>query len=386
MKIKSVIAGIMLCLAVTSCIQNEALNVEAAIDGCSGSDIQQCLIDPNEFTVQLYASRAADPSKININFNLPAGASIVPVQRFTEDGINTYNFKDENPRLFKVTSEDGAFSAIYTIRLWQTEMPFTYDFETLSSDNPYHKFTEDNPSSGTIIRRLELASGNPGFELTKMAKAPDGYPTVQVNGGVDGGKCVKLETKDTGSFGSMVKMYIAAGNLFIGSFEVGQALSGNAMKATHFGFPFFYYPLRLEGWYKYKAGPTFSSKGKPVEGRKDECDIYGVLYETDDNVQFLDGSTSLNSPNIVALARNIKELPETDIWKQFNFKFEPQNGKSIDPDKLGKGIYKLAIVFSSSVDGAKFEGAVGSTLYIDKVTIAHTSIRMNMRINNKPIN
>ena len=373
MKIKSVIAGIMLCLAVTSCIQNEALNVEAAIDGCSGSDIQQCLIDPNEFTVQLYASRAADPSKININFNLPAGASIVPVQRFTEDGINTYNFKDENPRLFKVTSEDGAFSAIYTIRLWQTEMPFTYDFETLSSDNPYHKFTEDNPSSGTIIRRLELASGNPGFELTKMAKAPDGYPTVQVNGGVDGGKCVKLETKDTGSFGSMVKMYIAAGNLFIGAFEVGQALSGNAMKATHFGFPFFYYPLRLEGWYKYKAGPTFSSKGKPVEGRKDECDIYGVLYETDDNVQFLDGSTSLNSPNIVALARNIKELPETDIWKQFNFKFEPQNGKSIDPDKLGKGIYKLAIVFSSSVDGAKFEGAVGSTLYIDKVTIAHTS-------------
>ena len=372
MKIKSVIAGIMLCLAVTSCIQNEALNVEAAIDGCSGSDIQQCLIDPNEFTVQLYASRAADPSKININFNLPAGASIVPVQRFTEDGINTYNFKDENPRLFKVTSEDGAFSAIYTIRLWQTEMPFTYDFETLSSDNPYHKFTEDNPSSGTIIRRLELASGNPGFELTKMAKAPDGYPTVQVNGGVDGGKCVKLETKDTGSFGSMVKMYIASGNLFIGSFEVGQALSGNSMKATHFGFPFFYYPLRLEGWYKYKAGPTFSSKGKPVEG-KDECDIYGVLYETDDNVQFLDGSTSLNSPNIVALARNIKELPETDIWKQFNFKFEPQNGKSIDPDKLGKGIYKLAIVFSSSVDGAKFEGAVGSTLYIDKVTIAHTS-------------
>ena len=373
MKIKSVIAGIMLCLAVTSCIQNEALNVEAAIDGCSGSDIQQCLIDPNEFTVQLYASRAADPSKIDINFNLPAGASIVPVQRFTEDGINTYNFKDENPRLFKVTSEDGAFSATYTIRLWQTEMPFTYDFETLSSDNPYHKFTEDNPSSGTIIRRLELASGNPGFELTKMAKAPDGYPTVQVNGGVDGGKCVKLETKDTGSFGSMVKMYIAAGNLFIGSFEVGQALSGNAMKATHFGFPFFYYPLRLEGWYKYKAGPTFSSKGKPVEGRKDECDIYGVLYETDDNVQFLDGSTSLGSPNIVALARNIKELPETDIWKQFNFKFEPQNGKSIDPDKLGKGIYKLAIVFSSSVDGAKFEGAVGSTLYIDKVTIAHTS-------------
>lgn len=46
-----------------------------------------------------------------------------------------------------------------------------------------------------------------------MAKTPEELPTVQVNGGVNGGKCVKLTTKDTGSFGSMVKMYIAAGNL-----------------------------------------------------------------------------------------------------------------------------------------------------------------------------
>ncbi len=43
------------------------------------------LIDPNEFTVQLYVSRA-DPSKININFDLPAGASIAPVKQLAEDG------------------------------------------------------------------------------------------------------------------------------------------------------------------------------------------------------------------------------------------------------------------------------------------------------------
>lgn len=373
MKLKNVITGILSCMAVASCIQNEALNVEAAIDGCGGSDIQQSLIDPNEHTVQLYASRAADPSKINIDFRLPAGASIATVEQVAGDGGNFYNFKDKNPRYFKVTSEDGAFSATYAVTLWQTEMPFTYDFETLSSDNPYHKFVEIGSSSSDIIRRLELASGNPGFALTAMAKTPEDYPTVQVNGGVDGGKCVKLETKDTGSFGSMVHMYIAAGNLFIGSFEIGPALSGDAMRSTHFGFPFFYYPLKLEGWYKYKAGPTFSSAGKPVEGKKDRCDIYGVLYETDANVQFLDGSNSLTSPNIVALARNIDELPETENWASFSFAFEPQNGKSIDPKKLEKGVYKLAFVFSSSVDGAKFEGAIGSTLYVDQVTIDHTS-------------
>ena len=32
----------------------------------------------------------------------------------------------------------------YTIKLWQTEMPLVYDFETLSSDAPYHKFWKIN--------------------------------------------------------------------------------------------------------------------------------------------------------------------------------------------------------------------------------------------------
>ena len=60
-------------------------------------------------------------------------------------------------------------------------------------------------------------------------------------------------------------------------------------------------------------------KGKIDPSRKDQCDIYGVLYETDDNVQFLDGTNSLTSPNIVALARDRSKLPETDEWKDFNF-------------------------------------------------------------------
>ena len=36
MKLKNLFAGMILCLAVASCIQDEAQNVEAAIDGCSG--------------------------------------------------------------------------------------------------------------------------------------------------------------------------------------------------------------------------------------------------------------------------------------------------------------------------------------------------------------
>ena len=44
-------------------------------------------------------------------------------------------------------------------------------------------------------------------------------------------------------------------------------------------------------------------------------------------------------------------------------------GRVIDDTKLKNGAYKLGIVFSSSVDGAYFKGAVGSTLYVDEVEL-----------------
>lgn len=379
MRIKTLIACFLLTSIASSCIQDEALNSEAAIDDCTGNDVQQATIDSENFNIQLYVSKAADLNKVNINFQLPVGATITPST--PREGDNTsasiYNFKDENPRKFKVTSENKSFEATYDITLWQTEMPDTYSFESLSSDNPFHVFYEQENNEGTdgnyTIRRIEWASGNPGFHLTAMAKNPMDFPTVQVTGGSNGGKCLKLETKSTGSFGAMVGMHIAAGNLFIGSFDKANALS-DAMKATHFGFPFFYYPQRLEGYYKFKAGEKFTSKGEEVEGKQDNCDIYGVLYETDEKVDFLDGSTSLTSPNIVALARktNGTYWPETDKWTRFELNFELKNGKTIDPQKLQKGKYKLAVVFSSSVDGAKFDGAVGSTLYIDEVKLTAT--------------
>lgn len=378
MRIKTLIACFLLTSIASSCIQDEALNSEAAIDDCTGNDVQQATIDSENFNIQLYVSKAADLNKVNINFQLPVGASIAPST--PREGDNTsaslYNFKDENPRKFKVTSENKSFEATYDITLWQTEMPDTYSFETLSSDNPFHVFYEQENNAGTdgnyTIRRMEWASGNPGFNLTAMAKNPMDFPTVQVTGGSNGGKCLKLETKNTGSFGAMVGMHIAAGNLFIGSFDKTNALS-DAMGATHFGFPFFYYPQKLEGYYKFKAGEKFTSKGEVLD-KKDNCDIYGVLYETDDKVDFLDGSTSLTSPNIVALARKAEGTywPETNTWTRFELDFELKNGKTIDPQKLKKGIYKLAVVFSSSVDGAKFDGAVGSTLYIDEVKLTAT--------------
>ena len=80
-------------------------------------------------------------------------------------------------------------------------------------------------------------------------------------------------------FGGLVGMPIAAGNLFIGSFDVNNAMS-NPLQATKFGLPFRHVPTYLAGYYKYKAGDQFTEGGKPVEGKRDICDIYAIMYET----------------------------------------------------------------------------------------------------------
>ena len=145
---------------------------------------------------------------------------------------------------------------------------------------------------------LQWASGNPGFQLTGMGKNTMDYPTLQTQGYI--GKGVKLETKGTGSLGLTVGMPIAAGNLFIGSFEVGNALK-DAKAATKFGFPFFKHPTKLEGYYKFKPGTEYisgidKSQSPPkividpsMEG-KDKGDIYAILYRADNVNDFLDGN------------------------------------------------------------------------------------------------
>ena len=73
----------------------------------------------------------------------------------------------------------------------------------------------------------------------------------------------------------------------------------------------------------------------------------------------------MTSDRIVLLA-NLENPAETSKWQQFNIPFELVNGKNFDYGKLANDEYAIAIVASSSKDGDLFEGAVGSTLFIDE--------------------
>jgi len=230
----------------------------------------------------------------------------------------------------------------------------------------------ENDSEGKWV--MDWASGNTGFALTGAGtEDPASFPTSSYAEGKMG-KCVKLETKSTGDFGSKLGMPIAAGNLFMGTFSVGNALT-DPLKATMFGVPFEHIPTYLKGYYKYKAGEVYKDEnGNIVKDKKDTWDIYAIFYETDEKTKTLDATNRFDHPNLISIARiDEKDRKETDEWTEFYLPFVTKTGKTVDKDKLKAGKYNVAIVFSSSIEGDYFRGAVGSTLHIDEVELIHAA-------------
>ncbi len=383
-------AALLLC-TLNSCIQDEPLNAECDITGVDTLWLQQnrSLIKGNpridntrvSFTVPYDADRSALAPK----FYLTPGARLTAMVDGVEVADANGMTRDFNtPQTYTTHSEDGQWSKSYEVS-FESEAPIEkLDFENFELDpsGRYQVWFEMDANDASNPRRNYWASGNPGYNLTGLGSSPGVFPTTAAEGGVSG-KCIKLETKDTGMYGMSTKpkMPIAAGNLFIGEFELSKA-SRYPRKATKFGLPLVRKkPVKLEGYYKYKAGAKFTDAKKKVQPTMhDTADIYAVVYEIDpDNFVPLDGDNILTASNIALMARidkpaefegDMSELAAAD-WVHFSEPFKPMNGKEFDAERLARGGYAIAIVMTSSRQGAYFEGAIGSTLYVDQLRVVY---------------
>jgi hypothetical protein len=284
------------------------------------------------------------------------------------------DFSNEQVRQFRIVSQDGRWARLYRINIVHDQAPerehlfmnITFDYFELNSTGKYHVWYGVEENS---ISYDQWATGNPGFNLSKSSAKVEEYPTLGVQtGGVDGGPYLKLETRDTGAFGRMVNMRLAAGNLFIGTFDVANALK-DAMAATRFGLPFKHKPVKVTGWYKFKAGERFQDRKGNAVDRVDQPDIYCVMYrnqDADGNQVLLYGDDVLTSPAIVGLAR-ITGVVETDEWTSFEMSLNYTS--ELDSELLENNGYSMTISFASSIEGASFEGAPGSVFCVDNVTI-----------------
>lgn len=368
--------GICAIALLASCIKSEPLNqecdiVSAYLEGEQYADLfyqpsqmrQEDIPSTTKEIVFVIKSLKKLPERLPVQFALTAGATVQPASGSEQD------FR-KGPVNYVVTSEDGSWERRYTVSFKEASLPINmFSFEHVATvtgvnNNLYHQFFEVDE----IGNRHDIwASGNPGAILIKTDSKPEDQPTYSMADGYQG-KGVCLNTQDAGALGRAFKKPIAAGNLFMGEFLMENVLT-NAMKATRFGTPVTQVPVRITGYYKYTPGENFTNADMEiVPGRVDEASIYAVFYrnknEQGEDV-FLYGDDVLTSPYIVRKAE-MATVPATKQWTKFEMTFE---GKDADPKILADQGYNLTVVFSSSKEGATFEGAIGSTLCIDEVEV-----------------
>ena len=376
MKVQNLLLGAIICGSLTSCFKDEPLNAECDIEQAyvhaddpteiffAASDtLVNVLSDADDIVFEI--KEGVDVSAMAPVFNLTEGATVEPASGSVHD------FSGGRAVVYTVTSQDGQWQRAYNVSFKAVYPVSEYDFENYRlTDNGRHYEWSDLSSTGEWMGNW--ATGNPGFAISMGSAKPDEFPSTPVADG-HSGSAVKLETKSTGMFGKLLHMGLAAGNLFIGSFDVTPAISGGvegAMRATLFGRPFDREPLLFTGWYKYKsAGTCVDGDVNEIPGSHDRGDIYAVLYHNHDDrgdAFVLHGDDVLTSPQIVALAR-VPEVADTEGWTEFSISFDYR--EPIDPELLAERGYNLAVVFTSSIEGASFKGAIGSTLYIDEVKV-----------------
>lgn len=378
------IAAVMLCGTLTSCFKDEPLNAECDIEEAyiHADDPQAVFFQPSDSLVRVGSTETTivfkqlragtDLTALAPQFRITEGARIVP-----ESG-SAHDFS-QGPVEYKVTSEDGEWSRTYQVRITaeqdepqQKTDTLKYDFEHYfleTTNQKYYVWSDLLPGGDEA---LNWASGNGGFAIARGKATPEEYPTTPLTEGYDGAG-VKLTTCSTGAFGVMMNMRIAAGNLFTGKFD-SKTATKQPLEATHFGEgannAINFRPLKFEGCYQYTPGETFQDKlGKVQEGKTDQGDIYAIVYkntDADGNEFHLNGNNVQTSGQIVAKALS-GHVDKTDGWTRFSLDFNYTS--ELDPEVLANYGYSLAIVFTSSCDGAAFEGAVGSTLLIDKVRV-----------------
>lgn len=390
----SLIAVVAFATTLTSCFKDEALNNECDIEKAwiQVDNPDEVFFQPSNAELPDIESTKtdlifpdlrpnSDVTALPVYFKITDGATITP-----ENG-SVQNFAD-GPVTYVVTSEDGQYNRTYRVFIKATDAGTTpdpgnpdkpeeqlgyvhYDFENYFLDPASSKFyVWSDYENGS-----NWATGNPGFKIAKGSAKPDQYPSTPLAEGYDGAG-VKLVTSDTGPFGVVVNMRIAAGNLFTGVFDSKSATKA-PLKATHFGEGSYnqinYRPVTLAGYYQYTPGEVFTDKaGKEVAGRIDQGDIYAVVFRNVDSEGksfYLTGDNVLTSSQIVALARVPNVVKTEGGWQNFSVDFNYSG--ELDPTILANYGYSMAVVFTSSIEGAAFQGAVGSTLLIDKVSIAY---------------
>lgn len=292
-----------------------------------------------------------------VNFEPPAGVDVKRLTPlFTVSVGATTNVKSgettdfSKPVRITVTSQDESMMKTYTVSRGAANQSLKYDFETWKTIGSGY-LAYEQPAG-------PWSSGNEGVKTSKqMLKRPERYPLRKTTDAHSGSYAAEIVTELVNNT-MMVKVRIAAGSLFMGTFNASNIMA-DPLSGPQFGIPYSGgLPDRLQGWYKYQPGSDNLDNDGNALGKPDECDIYAILYTGD----VITAKNVKRNPRIVAIAR-LKDRGAKGDWTRLDEAFEYMREPSIGEQ------LKFSIIMTSSVDGDVYTGAVGSRLVVDDLEV-----------------
>lgn len=285
------------------------------------------------------------------------GATVTPASGVAQD------FSNGKTVTYTVTAKNG--TTVEYVASISGNASF-YDFESWSYGSSLYPEEKDCPilngwaccnDAVLLIKKMGALGG-----ITYEGEYPVRPSTDDVHAGEKALLLESVDTKGGNIFGTPVPKVTAA-TAFLGTFNAFGALGGDPMATTSFGVMYDKQPLKVTGFYKYTPGAEFyNANGELQAGVTDKCSLSAVLYEVSSEDETLNGGNIYTSDKIVAKAvfTNDKAV---EAYAPFELNLEYV--KDYDSSKL----YKFAVIFSASADGASYNAAVGSKLLIDDVTI-----------------
>lgn len=321
--------------------------------------LSQPVIDEANATITFKAEEGGDVSALVPTIEVSAGATVTPASG------SAVSFASGSAT-FTVVAEDGT-SKTYTVSCSMGSL-IQYDFETWATPEGAMYPEVVNPEGWATCNDAVALIKNMGPIFGGITYTGE-YPVRQTTDAHSGSTAAMLESVDTqgGSILGQTIPKVTAGSMFLGTFNAFAAMT-DPMATTEFGILYDKKPVKVSGYYKYTPGAEFyNAAGELQADQKDACAISAVLYEVESEDETLNGSTIYTSDKIVAMASF--SSGET-VAEYTPFELNLEYVKDYDASKT----YKFAVIFSASADGAAYNAAVGSTLYIDDVTIENEAV------------
>lgn len=343
--IKYTIVGLFTMLLFVGCVNENYFGASAEnkiLAFTLTSQTGNTNIDQQSKTIRLKVSAAAVLTSLKPNeITLSTFAKIAPSQDIARDF--------SNPVTYTVTAENGTTESYMVIVEQEGANP---QLENSSFDS-WYTTPKGYQEPGENVNSI-WATGNAG--VVTLGSANVTPFTISTND-----KAAKLVTSDLGSLAGLVGQRMGAGSMFTGKFELDIA---NPLNSTKFGIAFSARPKQFSFNYAYAPGTPYLDKNGQLLAKTDSCDIY-VLLENREGAEAKRVATGWfrsGKKEIDAFITNTIDLTYGALPNDAPAYQKPANGLYASQSEK---ITHITVVFSSSYNGALFEGGTNSTLVVN---------------------